>query len=429
MSSKLVRIEYEPFESQSKFHKGLEMAKCFAGGWGSGKTLAGAMESLKLCVLNSGADGFIGAPTWNMLHRVTLRTFLQFLPKELIARESKGFRFIELVNGSTIWYGSTDRPYTLEGSNFAWGWLDEARFADRAAFEILMGRLRHPNPRRLQFIFTTTPAHGWLSEEFCTNKEERGLYVGKTTENTKLPPSFIENLRRTLSPQAFKMYCDGEFVVLSGGVFDNFSVETHCQDLQFNPSYPIEMAVDFGYRSGAVIFCQLISRCEKHACTDCIHILDEWMPENHTTLEIAQGIKARLLRKGWMGNKCFVDPAGRGVNVQTGITDINVLEINGFVCVYTMAFENRSIKNGIELMRSKIQSVSGQRSLFVDNSIKNSKRGIVTSLQRTAYKEKFSEGKDPDLPVKDGIYDHARDALRYYLVNKFPVTSYLGGLL
>lgn len=429
MSTKTVRIHYSPFPAQVAFHQGTELLKCYSGGWGAGKTYAGAREALKLAVLNEGADGFVGAPTYSMLNRVTLREFLKALPKEIIKREVKGDRYIELVHGGRIWYGSTDRPYTLEGTNLAWFWLDEARFCSRDAFDVLNGRLRSPQATRRQGVLSTTPSYGWLHEEFCSGKANRGLYIGKTTENTVLPEAFIDNLKETLSPQAFKMYALGEFVTLSGGVFEDFTTEDNCEDLAYDPAFPMDIAVDFGYRSSAVLFCQTIPRCGVHQCEQCVHVIAEMMPENTSTLALGQQIHAALLRYGWKGNTCYIDPAGQAKGVQFGISDVNILESQGFSCCWTMAAQDRSIRNGIELMRSKIRSLSGKRSMFFNNSLIGSKRGIVSSLQKTVYPEKTTVGKNPDEPVKDGVYDHARDALRYYLVNKFPVSSYLQGIM
>ena len=425
MAKKTIEIEYSPFPSQAAFHRGSERCKCFSGGWGSGKTYAGAREAVKLAIKNPHSDGFVSAPTFPMLSRVTLRAFREALPKGLIRKESKGERFIELHNRSRIYYGSTDRPNTLEGSNLSWAWLDEARFADLQAFEILLGRIRCPNASRLQLILTTTPEMNWIYDEFGKGKKDRGLYIGRTDENTKLDPSFIDNLKATLSPQAYKLYAEGGFVTLSGGVFPDFDMNIHCCEIQHDPSIPVDMAIDFGFRKPAVLFCQTIPKCHQHKAFDCLHVLDELMPDNTPTVRLTSAILKYLRRKGWRGTKCYVDPAGRAKNVVHGISDVDVMEAHGLSCVWTMNPQDRNINNGIELIRSKLKNMHGGSSLFISRHLIENKRGLVRALLMSKY-PKLSSGSNE--PIKDGLVDHARDCLRYYCVNKFPVTRYLQGL-
>lgn len=427
MASKIVRVRYQPFSSQEAFHLGDERIKGYMGGWGSGKTFAGAKESLKLSIINKGADGFVCAPTHPMLKRVTWREFVETLPHDLIRREVKGDRYIELVHGGRVYYGSASSPESLEGTNLAWFWLDEGRLAAYEAFKILLGRLRSPKATRLQGIITSTPATGWLYDELGKGKQDRGLYNGRTSDNYHLDPSFLKNLKSTLSEDAYEIYANGNFANLSGGVFKNFSTQENCCPLEYNENYPVDIAIDFGYRHPAVLFVQHIKRCQEHQVEDCIHILDEEMPDDCPTLKLAPIIRQKLRQNRWYGNDCFVDPAGRAKNVQEGLSDTDYLEAAGFICHWTTHPSNTNIPNGIEIIRTKIKNTSGQRALYISDHMLDSKRGIVKSLIESAYPEPHKG--NPEEPIKDGKIDHARDALRYYIVNKFPVRDFFSGVI
>ncbi len=61
------RIAYQALPSQRKFHESTARFKGFSGPIGSGKSQALCQEAIRLCYLNPGRVGLIGAPTYPML--------------------------------------------------------------------------------------------------------------------------------------------------------------------------------------------------------------------------------------------------------------------------------------------------------------------------------------------------------------------------
>ena len=62
-----VRINYDALPSQQDFHLCGARFKGFSGPVGSGKSMALAQEAIRLCYMNPGRTGLLGAPTYPML--------------------------------------------------------------------------------------------------------------------------------------------------------------------------------------------------------------------------------------------------------------------------------------------------------------------------------------------------------------------------
>ena len=81
---------------------------------------------------------------------------------------------------------------------------------------------------------------------------------------------------------------------------------------------------------------------------------------------------------------------------------------------------SRNINSGISHVRNFILSQDGSRRLFVDKKC----NGIIEDIEGYRYPDE-AEGKDlKEAPLKDGLHDHGMDALRYFLVNQFPIKQY-----
>lgn len=389
--------------------------------------MAGAAESIRLAVENPGCDGMIVAPNYNLLQRVTLRMFLRLLPRKLLSQHRKSLRCIELVNGSRVWYASADRPETLEGSNLSWLWLDEGRYAKREAWEVMLARVRAPEAQRLSIIITSTPSMGWLYDEF--GREERDNwqdFVVPTATNHYLPDTYLESLRRSYSAELYQQYVEGAWVQLTGGVFPQFA-DHHLQDLEVVEHVPVDVALDPGITRSAVLFFQHLKWCPHHHVSHCIHVLDELMPDNTPTAFLAPTLREMYSKNPhWTPGACYIDPAGNNRSIETGISSVEILEHAGFSTAYTTDPTKRSIPNGIALIQSKLKPVKGKPSLYIHQKLQGSERGIVRALRESVFPDPGRGRRDE--PIKDGLIDHARDTLRYAMINTcdMPGSSFAG---
>jgi hypothetical protein len=102
----------------------------------------------------------------------------------------------------------------------------------------------------------------------------------------------------------------------------------------------------------------------------------------------------------------FCDPAGAGANAVTGTSAVRELRSLGF----NMRYRRSGIAEGIELIRRAIRDGSGKSRLVISPRCIR----LIESLSCYHYPDKPA-GKE--LPLKDGVYDHPIDALRYFFVN------------
>jgi len=426
MSELHLTIPYRPLPHQRAFHLDRTTYRLFRGGVGSGKTLAGGAESVRLAIENSGYDGLIVAPTWGILHRTTLRTFLQLLPKQLIHAQRKSERYIEMVNGSRIYYGSADRPDTLEGANLAWAWGDEGRYWSREAWQILIARVRAPGAPFRSIVVTSTPSMGWLFDEWGEHRQGYRDFVARTSDNPHLPSDYDEALRRSYSEALYNQYAGGEWGIGDAQVFSEFDLKVHVPMALAPPAGSVvDLAVDPGIRRPAVLYLQgYETHCPVHGDnTDgCIHVVGEFHPNDCPTYQLAYEIRYDMQRRGWLPGTMYIDPAGAQRNVQTGRRDVEVFEAAGFEVEYSHDPVMRSVSVGTDHIRSLLRPVSGAPRLYFDDSLASkdaSPRGVVRALAR-AEKDEKREGNSYK---KDGELDHVLDTLRYGVTHLIPPIS------
>lgn len=396
------------------------------GGVGSGKTMGGACRALDRHITMRG-DGMIVAPSWPLLHRITLRTYLSLLPRSILRRHSIKERYIELRNGHRCYYGSTDKPETLEGSNLAWAWLDEARHMRRSAYDIMLARMRvGTNP---ELFVTSTPSRGWLYDEFGEPHEGRTVVRFRTADNPYNPPDYLDVLRRSLSPRLYQQYVEGEFVLAHGAVFREYDQRRHVQPGLYDPTASVCVTHDPGYRRSASLFFQHLPYCQRHGAIHCIHVLAEVIGEETATVWLLQRWQDLIVRNHWSIEQVYVDPAANSRQIALGTSDVDVIESAGYRVVWTTDPYLRSITTGIESIRSKLQPVTGPPSLYFDASLLPAKTsldddhqyGILRAMSDSEYPQHKDGHPVSDQPIKDGKIDHARDALRYAVINTCPI--------
>ena len=191
---------YDVLPAQKRFHRDLETRfKGYSGPIGSGKSHALAYEALFLCHYNPGLLGLIGSPTYTMLADSTQRALFEVLATEGIPYTfyKQDNRLKILSNGSEIIFRSLDNPERLRGPNLAWFGVDELTYASEDAWTRLLGRLRHPEAKRLcGFAVWTPKGYDWVYRQFVeANDPDYILVKASPKENTHLPKDFYDRLR------------------------------------------------------------------------------------------------------------------------------------------------------------------------------------------------------------------------------------------
>lgn len=429
-----VAFPYQPLKGQRFAHRHMRdrYINLVRGGVGSGKTRFGVAETCRSCLHNSGKgqDTLIIAPTWSILHRTTLRRFLEQMPKAAIKQVHKNERWIRLRNGRFIWYGSADRPETLEGADVAFIWGDEARYYSKAAWDIIVARARVPAPRG-GILLTTTPSMGWLYDEFghlmaehegrrytkfrSSDDPDKGGYILRTEDNHHNDPRFLGRLRRMYSRTLYRAYVNGEWVHLEGSVYgdalDLMSLSGGTlRSFDVDPGSPVDLGFDPGLKGGW-LFTQ-----ERYGCD---YIIGQLMPTHLTTEETCQRAVRWLKDRGLHPGTVYMDPSGVSRNRGTMESDVKVVRRYFPHVWWAQDSVRRSVRYGIDLVRQRLLGYDGVRRLFVARDLYHqdgdNPRGVIAGLRGYVY----SDRPGVEEPVKDDVIDHVMDCLRYIVVGKY----------
>ena len=406
MSFRELGIKYRMLPAQAAFHRSRSKYKAYVGGYGSGKTFSGCHEAIRLSVINRGLPGMVVAPTYGMLQDATLPVFLEILDRagieyKWLSSNSNLF----LPWGSKVMFRSADSPERLKGPSLAWVGIDEGALVSRAAWEVLISRLRHPEAKWLSAFITTTPeGYNWLFEEFV-EKRKRGyrLITASTKENIHLPPDYADDLIEAYGANIARQYVSGEFVnPHAGRVYPEFSRERHVREgMGYDPAYPLTMAVDFNVDPLHAAFIQVAGKE--------VRVVDEIVIRSSNTWELCEAARNRY---GDIAIAAYPDPTGRArktAGLPGATSDFAVLSTNGF--------EVRA-RNSSPHVRDRVNAVNkvlsgGPPELVISSACRES----IRSFERTAWKEGAS------ILDKTKGDEHITDAIGYFIEYEFPVRA------
>jgi hypothetical protein len=383
----------------------------------------GAETVLDLIAANPGVAGLVVSPTYQMMTRTTMLMLEHVIPSQ-IRQIRKADREWRIVNGARIYYGSADRPGSLEGSNVGWAWVDEARLISAEAWRTVVGRVRDKAARRSQILVTTTPAMGWLYDEFGRGRAGRDIVFGSTRENARnLGEGYVESLEATYSARVSKALIEGQFVVAEGAVYEDFNRARHLIDFAWTPAWRTVLSVDFGVRRPSVLLAQL-SPDVPFALPNgptlpprSLVIVDELHPDQTPTVRLVEAIRARWTEVPL--DAVYCDPAGAARDQASGMPSVHALEAGlGVRCRYSTDIEDRWIANGVALVQGALAPTQGAPTLYVARHLAEQRkeagdRGVVSMLEGYRYPTSRDGRPVSDVPLKDGLLDHVADTLRY----------------
>jgi len=189
---------------------------------------------------------------------------------------------------------------------------------------------------------------------------------------------------------------------LENVVFDEFDPAGHVRQVDYDANLPVYRSLDFGFVNPFV--CLWIQVGED----DVVRVIDEYVRSRATIDAHAVEIKERTLGGEERVAATFCDPAGGSVNDVTGTSVVRELRTLGIVARYRRS----GILEGIELVRRAIRAGDGKSSLVISPRCQR----LIEAMQCYHYPEPSSSASS-ELPLKDGVYDHPIDALRYFFVN------------
>jgi len=189
---------------------------------------------------------------------------------------------------------------------------------------------------------------------------------------------------------------------LENVVFNEFDPAVHVQAVDYDPNLPLYRAMDFGFVNPFVCLWIQVDG------GGVVRVIDEYVRARATIDVHAAEIKSRTPCREEQVAATFCDPAGAGVNDVTGTSIVRELRAAGVVVRYRRS----GILDGIEFIRRAIRDGQGRSSLVISPRCVR----LIEALQCYHYPQDLAAAGG-ELPLKDGVYDHPIDALRYFFVN------------
>jgi hypothetical protein len=406
----LREIAYDPLPSQKRFHESGARFKGFSGPIGSGKSQALCQEAIRLCYLNPGRMGLLGAPTYPMLRDATQATLLEILESNRIPYDhNKAENTLTLKDTwSRIIFRPVDEFERLRGTNLAWFGLDELTYTQEQAWLRLEGRLRDPKAERLcGFAVWTPKGFDWVYRKFVTSQNENYRTIQAAPRENRFLlekiPDFYARLEESYDAKFYAQEVLGEYLHLSGGtVYTAFEAADHVKDLAADPNLPLRWALDFNVDPMSSLIVQTDDGKVK--------VLDEIVIRNGTTEEACAEFLKRYPRHD-AGLIVYGDASGYQQQT-TGCSDYQMvrdhLQANSAIKTrYRVPKSNPSVKERINLMNAKLRSASGDISVLVDRKC----RELIKDFEQVAFKaDTYQIDKD-----RDRQRTHLSDALGYLI--------------
>ena len=209
-----------------------------------------------------------------MLKTITVPTIEKLLDSRIdnspfFKRFNRTEMSLDVYNDAKIWMVGLDRPEAAEGMNLDAAWIDEARLIPKfqEALDSVIRRLRgsgksHPideyvpeSPLGL-WVTTTPDAPGSDMHKFFEHPQHRDpeakIYRMTVMDNTYLPQSYIEAVKRAHSGGLYKRFVEGAFADVIAGSFD-FDYAVHVQEFIQPDIRRMVYGVDFGWTNPSAI--------------------------------------------------------------------------------------------------------------------------------------------------------------------------------
>lgn len=402
---------YEPLPAQRAFHASPAKYRLYAGGFGSGKTLCGCMESIKLALKYPNNFGLVGAQTYPNLRDTTLKTFLEVVPEPLLkgGKLDKAFNrsenTLEFQNGTVIIFRSMDEPNKYKSLNLGFFYIDELSEISENVWQMLESRLRKNTvPRRTGFATTNPEGGSWVYGKFVKNKRKNYEYFqAPTTENVYLPEDYVEGLLASYSEEWIRRYIYADWTAFEGQIYPEFIPEFPYVVPHKNPdpTWHIYVGIDHGIYNPTVAVWGAVNPRNGD-----IYIFQEYYKKDQLVEHHAKNIL--FMSKNLPVFGYFIDPSTQNRNAVTGQSVRGEYLKNGVPVVLA----NNDILAGIHRVASKFKKhPDGTPKLVISERCEH----LIDELTSYRWAKNTSSGKNE--PEKPHPYkDHAPDALRYLIM-------------
>lgn len=413
---------YVPHIGQQKLHFPNKKARFIVAVCGRrwGKSVSASKEIE--CMLNvPKTRSWVVAPTYGTAEKVFREVWHTIVmnpdPTMNIAMRRASYKdmYLETETGSTFEAKSADNPNSLVGEGLDLLILDEAAKQKKIVWEMYLRPTLSDRKGRAMFI-TTPEGYNWVYELFMKGKEDEDWlsFNSPSWENQFAYPKGekdfdLQEARRNMSREVFDQEYGSLFTSFAGRVYP-FDRRVDVGNYPYNPDFPTYCSIDFGYRMPAVGWFQTFRQeGEWH-----VSIIDEIL---HRTNVKTDELAKMVLGRHYNVLAYYGDPAGKSVQGQSGLGDIEIFRKFGVQIRSVRDKASTSIVAGVTHVRNFIETAESKRYIHVDKKCV----GIAEDFENYRYPE-HKEGYDiKEMPIKDGYHDHGMDMTRYFFINRFPI--------
>jgi len=400
---------YRPHDNQKKIHECDKRFIVINSGRRFGKSILVINEVFKRAVQNPGSYWII-APTYRQVKAIYWRGLIgEFIPKEMVKKMNESELYIEVktITGetSTIELKGADNPDSLRGSALDGVVFDEYAFTKPFVWEEIVEPMIRE--KKGWALFISTPKgfnHFWDMSEYARNpKHKEWAYFHFTSyDNPYFDKKELDKARSKASPERFAQEYMAEFTKNAGLVYQEFDKDVHVLKIdQPEPNWVKYRSIDFGQTNPTACLWVGIDGAGS------LYVYDELYRTGISTSELAHLINAKSA-------DYYTATYGDSAAAQS-IKDL--AEYGVYVTpIQKTAHASREdyLKAGIEKVREflKIQEGTGKPKLFVSSRCQN----LIDEFLAYSWPEVKDDVRELNKPEKpEKAYDHALDALRYFI--------------
>lgn len=374
---------YVPHARQEAFHRDPRPWRWFCAGYGTGKTTTTVIEALMLAtVTHPGCTGIVAAPTYPLLFQSWFEAWKNTVPRAWWTLKRDPLLGPHLLvncpggGRSTIFLRSTSNPWSNEGINAAWLIFDEVtREKDRAAFDVLVSRVRKGLPGRQLAVLVSGPPmtrKHWTSVEFGAGpgdgrtgtmlawaSQRHAVVRARTRDNPYLPAGYEAALRSRpgVSEAWARQWLDAEFGAMEGQIYAAFSRDAHvvpAASLRDRGWRRVVVGTDWGYAHPGVM----------------LAVAQDGYGDLYVTREEVHR------------ERSVIDAPGGWVQIARSLDD--ALSPAGFACDPSLPGNLSAIKRGV---RARVYGA--------DNDVAEGIRTVSALLERAAQREAAKRAGKP----------------------------------
>ncbi len=419
-TTEVVEIDYCPFEYQEGLHDDDTRFRVIAGGRRVGKSQVALQEILVHCLTTPKALAWWVARTyrdaqevgWEMFmeHYEVLRPAIKFIHRSNLT--------VTFINGAKLIFKGSDNADSLRGRGLTYCVLDEAAFiAEDVWTKVLRPAL---SDKKGKALFTSTPnGRNWFYNLFkraaYPSTQSWQEYHWPTYLNPIIGEEELADARDNLCDTDYRQEYAAEFVTKAGMIYDDFTDDNTTDDFIPNKyTHTFYIGMDFGFANPSAITFMAIDNKTMHV-TQFDELYLTRTPMEQIELKMRQTLGKYGLSLGDVTH-VYTDPAGNADEISSGISPVDYLREAGWRVVN----KGTLVAPGLALVRSFVLNASGKRRFTVHTRCRETVRSMFGYTYLLGVRGVPLE--DPD---KDGVHDHACDAVRYFFVNRFDNARYV----